>query len=173
MLLGSVAERIVRSAHCPVLVTRPHPSTGKVLVATDLSDPALGALEYAAREHRALGQRLVVLHNIEVPGGFLSTLGPLGPVPYHPTQETLDQVKEAANQLLRDQLARFGAEGETLVTAEAATDEVILRHAEEHDVEAIVFGSHGRTGIARISVGSVANSILQHAHCSVLAVQMR
>jgi nucleotide-binding universal stress UspA family protein len=173
MLLGSVAERVVRGAHCPVLVTRPHPATGKILVATDLSDAALSAVEYAAREHQRLGYQLIALHNIELPGGILSALGPLGPVPYQPTQETLDDVACAAQQLLHDQLERFGAQGEAHVTAEAGTDEVILRLAERHDVELIVIGSHGRTGIAPISIGSVAHSILQHAHCSVVAVHMR
>ncbi len=173
LLLGSVAERIVRAAHCPVLVTRAHPSTGKVLVATDLSNPALGAIEQAALEQQRLGYDLVVLHNIEMPSGILSALGPFGPVPYQPSRETLDEVVSTTQQLLRDQLSRFGATGTVHVTAEADTDAVILRLAEEHDVELIVMGSHGRTGIARIAVGSVAQSVLQHAHCSVLAVHQR
>ncbi len=169
-LLGSVAARVVRAAHCPVLVARPHVRTRKLFAATDLSNPALLGVSYAAKEAKTLGFHLILHHNVETPTPFWSGLGPLGPVNPQPDDETLQGVLETAARLLGDQLERFGAEGETLVTAESRTDETILRLAEEREAELIVLGSRGRTGIARIALGSVAESVLQHAHCSVLTV---
>ncbi len=65
LLLGSVASRVVRYAHCPVLVARRHEKTGKILAATDFSDPALPAVAAAVEEARASGARLTLLHSID------------------------------------------------------------------------------------------------------------
>ncbi len=66
LLLGSVAERVVRYAHCPVLVARPHDKTGRVLAATDFSEAAGPAIEVAAQEARRRGTRLTLLHSLDI-----------------------------------------------------------------------------------------------------------
>src|SRR5512135_2005453 len=64
-ILGNAAEHVVRYAHCPVLVARPSPA-GKVLVATDFSDPALPAVEAAAAEALRRKADLTILHAIDL-----------------------------------------------------------------------------------------------------------
>jgi len=62
LLLGSTAERVIRHAHCTVLVARPSPASEHVLVATDLSDAALAAVERAKAEVEWREARLDLLH---------------------------------------------------------------------------------------------------------------
>ena len=64
-ILGNAAEHVVRYAHCPVLVARPSPA-GKVLAATDFSDPALPAVEAGAAEARRRKADLTILHVIDL-----------------------------------------------------------------------------------------------------------
>ena len=64
-LLGSAAENVVLYANCPVLVARPSPA-GKVLAATDFSDPALPALEAGAKEAQRRKADLTIIHALDL-----------------------------------------------------------------------------------------------------------
>jgi universal stress protein A len=48
----------------------------------------------------------------------------------------------------------------------------VVNLAEEMKAELIVVGTHGRTGLSRLALGSVAESVVLHAHCSVLVVRL-
>ena len=48
----------------------------------------------------------------------------------------------------------------------------IVAKADELEAELVVVGTHGRTGLARMTLGSVAEQVVGHAHCSVLAVRL-
>ena len=61
VLLGSVSDRIIRHAHCPVLIVRSGKHTGHILAGTDFSDPALPALRAAADEAMRVGGQLTVI----------------------------------------------------------------------------------------------------------------
>ncbi len=64
-ILGSAAEHVVRYANCPVLVARPSPA-GKILAATDFSDPALPAIEAGAAEARHRKADLTIIHAVDL-----------------------------------------------------------------------------------------------------------
>jgi nucleotide-binding universal stress UspA family protein len=49
----------------------------------------------------------------------------------------------------------------------------ILQYARSHDIDLIVMGTHGRTGLARAALGSVAESVVRAASCPVLTVRVR
>ena len=68
-------------------------------------------------------------------------------------------------------VARAGTEADfaLLPLAEPAT--AIVREAEKAGASLIIVGSHGRTGIARALLGSVAERVVRHAHCSVMVVR--
>jgi nucleotide-binding universal stress UspA family protein len=171
-LLGSVAEHVVRVAHCPVLVSRPVRGSGLVMAATDLSDPSLPAIARAAEEARLRGARLVVVHATETPlaaygGGPAALLGSVAPAL---TAEEQQQRQSALVTVLQGAMERFGAEGEPLVVDGDAVASLI-RAVEEQQPDLLVVGTHGRTGISRLLLGSVAEKLVRLADCSVLVVR--
>jgi nucleotide-binding universal stress UspA family protein len=158
-VLGSVAERVVRHAHCPVLVYR-QPRHGRHIVAgTDFSDPSLPALEVGAEEAHRSGARLVALHSLE------TRLG------HHEPSETSRELFEAADRRLAAALAscRISAERQ-IVFGPAATE--LVRLVDKLDADLVVVGTRGRTGLTRVLLGSVAESVVRLAPCSVLVVRL-
>lgn len=172
LLLGSVAEQVVRHAHCPVLVARATTTRGVVLAATDLSDPSMPAISAAAEEARRRKARLVVVHAVAF-GSIEVTLeeivrditrrGPGGNIDA--------QIRSNVEADLQRALAKCGAEGETRVV-DGVPAAAIVRAADELGAELIVVGTRGRTGLARVALGSTADRIVRAAACSVLAVRL-
>ena len=171
-LLGSVAKRVVHNAHCPVLVCRPGSRSGVILAATDLSDPSLPAITRAASEAHRRGARLSVVHVVDPSAAqyAASAGGMFGLTVALPPPELRSDVRDALVQTMRQALQRLGATGEAIVLY-GKPAETILQVAKELDASLVVVGTHGRTGFLRIALGSVADSVVRHAHCSVLVVR--
>ncbi|HEY6081715.1 MAG TPA: universal stress protein [Polyangiaceae bacterium] len=167
-LLGSVAERVVRHAKCPVLVAR-RSSEGAVLAATDLSDPSLPAIEAGAREAERRGKKLVVVHAVQTREGD-AAMGLLGALPALDPPDVREARRALASQIINSALLRFGAKAEVVVADEDALTEV-TRLAESLPAELVVVGTKGRTGLSRVALGSVAAGVVEHTHCSVLVVR--
>lgn len=170
-LLGSVAERVVRHAHCPVLVARPSPTSGVVLASTDFSEASTEAVDAAARAASWLGAPLDLLHAIDVaPPVVVGLAMPLGatwvPVP----ADEVAQIREAARKMLEDTITRVGARGTSHVVEDRPAHAVVNK-ARELGARLVVAGTRGRTGLARLTLGSVAEAIVRDAPCSVLVVR--
>jgi nucleotide-binding universal stress UspA family protein len=165
-MLGGVAERVVRYAHCAVLVVRAATARGCVIAATDLSSPSLPAVAAAAREARRRSARLKVVHALSFLDWEATYLVELA----SPSIPKTVPERDMAQRALSDAVAKLGveAECEVLDTPAAAA---IVRHAEESGAELIVVGTHGKTGLARVLLGSVAEKIVRAASCSVLVVR--
>ena len=171
MLLGSVAERVLRYAHAPVLIARAAAKSGQVLVATDLSDPSLPAVVAAARDARRMGAKLTAMHCIE---SVSMAIGPeYGPAwaPLLPN-DALRGARESALARLAEMFQRLKLDADQRVV-EGSPAATILSTAEELGAELIVLGTRGRTGLQRVLLGSVAESVVRHSSCSVLAVRLR
>jgi nucleotide-binding universal stress UspA family protein len=173
LLLGSVAMRVVHSAHCPVLVCRPNvDSAREVIGATDLSDPSLPAISFAASESRRRGVALTVVHVVDrTTGLYVASAGSFFglSVPLPPAE--LDAAaQEALRATLEQALLQLDARGETQVLYGRPADAVI-RFAKERGAGLVVVGTHGRTGLMRIALGSTADEVLRDAPCSVLVVR--
>jgi len=171
-LLGAVAERVARYAHCAVWVARPGPTEGPVLVATDFSDPALPAVERAVELAQRSGAKVAALHALSLPH-LLVPAGMPGEVPAYPvwTQKDILQMREESAARLGDALKRFGASGQVLVDdGYAAT--AIVDTAQKIGARAICVGTRGRTGVARVVLGSIAEDVIMRARCSVLVVRL-
>ncbi|MDC3954480.1 universal stress protein [Polyangium jinanense] len=171
LLLGNVAERIVRYAHCPVLVARPHKRTNKILATTDLSElsqPGVALAGQVAAEQRGA---LTVLHALDIlPSPAFGFTVPFGGAPVIPPPELIEQMRGAADGVLVGMTERLGIKAERrVIEGDAAT--VVIRTAEELDAELVVVATHGRTGLARVALGSVAEKIVRGAHCSVLVAR--
>lgn len=172
LLLGNVAEKVVRHAHCPVLVARPRSGTGAVLVATDFSDAAQPAVAMAVQEAKRQGVRIAIIHSIDLSPGLTEGLSfAAGVVPYVAPAEVSSELREAVDGMLANVLQRFGVEGERIV-AEGPPAAAIVRTAEHLGANLVVVGTVGRTGLPRLLLGSVAEAVVRSAPCSVLVVRL-
>jgi len=134
-----------------------------VLCATDFSECSAFAFRLACALARDYGARLVVLHVVPTTMGGAYGEGIYLPVP----EDYLNEMHDALNKLQpHDQ--RVVTEHRLEVGEPVPT---ILRIAAESRAEVIVLGTHGRTGIGRLVMGSVAEKIVRKAPCPVLTVK--
>ena len=171
---GAAAHRIARAAAGPVLIARASPEGGAILGATDFSDPSLPAVHMAADEARRRGSRLRIVHCLDVgETAYAATAGLPGMIAPPPlAQSVVEQLESGARERLAGALTGLGiaAEGTVVMSRPAAG---ILQAAEAAPTALIVVGTHGRSGFARLALGSVAEAVMSHAHCSVLVVPLR
>lgn len=172
-LLGSVSEKIVRYAHADVLIARAGAHPGPVVAATDLSELSMHAVEAAAREAKLRGAELVVVHAVDtlplVEGHVIGTpLGMYGGL----DANTAEALVETARGALEGALAsrKIQAKQETLHGPAAP---LIVDRAEGLEAQLLVIATHGRTGLKRAVLGSVAESVVRHAPCPTLVVRAR
>lgn len=171
-VLGSVAERVVQHAPCSVLIARPITQPGTVLVATDLSDPSLPAIAAGMAEAKRRNARLKVVSVFEWAAPLaIPFTGVMGTLPALPDGEAQAQARETLRQMLQDAVTRAGAVAEARVLDGSPASEIVA-HAEEISAELVVVGTRGRTGLARLALGSVAERVIRSASCSVLAVRV-
>jgi nucleotide-binding universal stress UspA family protein len=167
--VGSVAERIVREAGCSVLVSRNagNLSDGRsVVVGDDLSPSAAAARGVASSFAAALGQTLRVVHALEAGIPYLSTLEVL--LPKDLMSEFYADARERLDAISRDS-PDIGAAQTEISSEPPAT--AICDAARKYEASLIVVGTHGRRGAERFLLGSVAERVLRHAHCSVLVAR--
>jgi len=139
-----------------------------ILVPTDLSEGADQALQYACELARTLDAEIHLLNVVGIPALGVPELG------VAVTSTVIDQLV-TENQTALDQIAssRCNARiGQVQIKAGDPRD-LINRTAQELGVDLIVMGTHGRRGITRALLGSVAESIVRTAPCAVLTVRMR
>jgi nucleotide-binding universal stress UspA family protein len=170
VLLGSVAERVVRYAHCAVLVARASPHVGHILAATDFSDPSLPAIDAASKIALRRSADLTVLHSLGTSSSLSWAASPFGGGPIMPDKRAIADARIAATELIKSSLERFGAKG-TAIVGEGMPEDDILRHAAQLPADLIVVGSLGRSAINRVALGSVAETVARTATCSVLVVR--
>jgi nucleotide-binding universal stress UspA family protein len=168
-LLGSVASTTIRRAPCDVLVVRGEPVRAafrKPLVATDFSPAATKALSRAANVLDP-GSPLEVVHAWQLPAGsWGATLLGQARFPWSTVRDAvLASVKTQADKLAAEYGHALHVE---LVQGPPAS--VITETAERGGHDLIVVGAHGNRGFRRLLLGSVAESTVHHAACSVLVV---
>lgn len=135
----------------------------KILIAVDSGPIAARAFELGVGLANTLGAELGLVSVVD----SLRTASPsadaaalqLLPLARQETRELLDALKARAGRGARDFFAE-GAPGAEIVSA-----------AESFGADLIVIGSHGRTGLGRVLMGSVAEAVMRHAACPVLVVR--
>jgi nucleotide-binding universal stress UspA family protein len=135
-----------------------------VLHPTDFSQSAAGAFAVARSFAHDHGARIILLHVTEAP-----VVGPAGVVPFPPPAPPID--RDALKAQLRaiataDPDVHFEAR-----LAEGQAASAILDVAKESACDVIVMGTHGRTGLSRLLMGSTAEQVVRHATCPVLTVK--
>ncbi|MBT8492153.1 MAG: universal stress protein [Deltaproteobacteria bacterium] len=170
-LLGSVAERVVRLCSCKVLVARQGKDVyGKILVATDFSESAHTVVK-AAIEVAGPGAQIDLLYCWNLPVMASSYYAPAsaetgvtGPLREGIIQAAEEKAAELIKQYQQDDVEL------SFTTVQAPPAYGIQEKAEEGKYDLVVMGSHGRRGVRRWILGSVAEVTVRHAPCSVLVV---
>jgi nucleotide-binding universal stress UspA family protein len=169
MFMGSVAERVVRHAPCSVLAVHPNGGVERfksALVATDFSPGARHALELATKLLTP-GGKLMLLHVLELPARFS------GEVPRAAFDEEMNL--QAAKLLAREAdalKARTGVDVQTRLRIGYPGHEILNVLGDDPRFDLVATGSHGRTGIKRVLLGSVAEKVVRHARCPVLVARV-
>lgn len=164
VLLGSVTRRVIGYSRRDVLVVPPHTDIGweRILVADDGSPTSQAAVARAMAVAQAYGGELKVVSVLEVPAQV--------------AREGLELMEGWRNRLI-DYVRGITAQAESLgLKAEGLVRggepyRIICELAREQQANLIVIGSHGRTGLKRLLMGSVAEKVIGHAPCPVLVVR--
>ena len=183
LLMGSVAEQVLRDLTIPVLLIRPTDRTEDhaparpvdrcltAIVPLDGSPIAEHALDYATELASIIGARLV-LAAVEPTVGDVG-LGEVGVIPYWVLADHEDSALRL-NEYLRQTAARLTHMGMTVETrmAEGSPVEEILRISAAEHADLIIMATHGRSGMERLLLGSVAAKVLQNADVPVLLARV-
>ena len=138
-----------------------------ILVPFDFSETSKSALTYGRNLARAFDARLHVLHVADVISTSAAQFYPEGP------GDPEARAKHVALNQLRAMLAAEETATDTQPVVRVAPNPAgeIVDYAKEVHVDLIVIGTHGRTGVSRFLMGSVAEHVVRRAPCPVLVVR--
>jgi nucleotide-binding universal stress UspA family protein len=142
----------------------------KILIGVDQSPHSERAVRFVSRMRWPAGSRMIVA-SVMTP--------PLSP-PVAGVDAGVSLMVEVSEEQVAETQARVAVVETALRAAGMATEtrtpigdprEALLRLVEDERIDLIVLGSHGRTGLAKLLLGSVSSHVVTHAHCSVLVVK--
>jgi len=189
-LMGSTAERVVAKAPCPVLTvkttspqskalsfatkqeiqdlrTQPTPETCSprhVVVAVDFSDCSQDAVEYAFQIAKEFEVQMTLIHVEDLPSYSLD---------FNLTYlETQKEKRMQADKHMKELCSLFEDKGITAACVQKVppVQEAILKTIEENNANLLVMGTHGRTGLSRLLMGSVASGLLRKSTVPIVTV---
>jgi len=140
------------------------PLAKKILVATDFSEGSDEALDRAIEMAKVSGAEIEVLHVIELAEEF-----PFGTTYFDADYGVLYASVDRELARRADRARAAGLRCETKIIEGTATTDIIQR-AQRIGADLVVVGTHGRTGLAHIVLGSVAERVVRRASCPVLTV---
>jgi universal stress protein A len=171
VFLGSVTEQVIRHSPCSVLVTRDQGSSAgfeKLLCAIDFSDDSSQVIDRAAELATRGAGAITLLHVIEPHGSFAGWRLPATQLAEF-QEQAIVELERRASALAR----RVSVPVTTEIRVGSPAAQILELLDAEPSFQLVVMGSHGRTGIKRMLVGSVAETVLRHAACPVLVVRAR
>lgn len=181
LLLGSVTEKVLRKAPCPVLTVPPHTrSTStlpfrRLLCAVDFSDSSRRGLDFAASLARESDAALTLLHVVEWPWHEppAPDLRELPPDQAAALREFRRYTETSATERLKTWLSAAAPERRDTATrvVHGKSYVEILRVAAEDGADLIVMGVHGRNVADVMIFGSTTNQVVRHATCPVLTLR--
>jgi len=142
----------------------------KILVATDFSEPAAHALEYGADLAVKYSVPLLIMHAftlpvLALPDGYVTITAPNAANMTGQLNEGLERAEARARGL--------GVASVQSKLVEGAAWHEIIGMAKAQRCDLIVIGTHGRTGMSHLLLGSVAEKVVRKASCPVLAIPAR
>ena len=145
-----------------------------ILVGIDYSEYSREAARYAIYLARTVKARLVFLYVVEQHAYLGSGLGPFHPAAVRDFVAQQEDFERNSLETIQHFVGEFDLEG---IEAEYCTmsgqpQSEIIRMARERQADLIVVGSHGRTGLSQLLIGSVAEKVVRKASCPVLTVKL-
>ncbi|MFF7059478.1 MAG: universal stress protein [Achromobacter spanius] len=167
LLLGTTVEKLARQARQPVLVvkTRPRKPYRDVLVATDFSDGSRHALRAALQ--LVPNANLTLFHAYDVP--FKGAAAPDDAV----TRSFYKGAEQSAREFTANTPELAGRTPPEVVLEPGQPETVLSEYSFHHRSDLVVTGTHGRTGILRTAIGSVAERLLESLPSDVLVVRLQ
>ncbi len=143
----------------------PTPGFEKLLIATDGSEFSKAAINEAINIAKACSSKLFVLSVIEINPEYEAIAPGIVEKAEKEMRKHLDSVKSKA--------VKEGIECEIIIHQGEEPYQYIIDEAAKRKVNAIIMGSHGRTGLKRLMMGSVTARVIGHAPCQVLVVPLK
>ncbi|MBT4863841.1 MAG: universal stress protein [Planctomycetaceae bacterium] len=137
-----------------------------ILLPTDFSETSLTATRYAIELAKRFSATLHLLHVIEDPGVYIAAFDSF-PLPSPVEFETYAE-ERLENWVLPDDAAGLDIQRRWV---HGVPFTQIIRDSRENDIDLIVLGTHGRSVISQLLLGSVAEKVVRKAPCSVLTVR--
>ncbi|MET8158323.1 universal stress protein [Sphaerisporangium sp. NPDC005289] len=165
-VVGSVSAHVAGHAHGPVVVVRPDAEArdgGEVVVGVDDSPECGPALVYAFEQASLRGAALRAVHAWRLP---VHAYAP--EIAYD-----MDEIRRAQHQVVSDKLAELsgGYPGVTVIEDVPCAHPVDALAQASEKADLVVVGSHGRSGVGALLLGSVSRALLHHACCPVAVVR--
>jgi len=178
-LLGSVAQAVLRTAPCSVEIVRPGPELPsdemKILLATDGSECSAKAVYSVANRPWPANSQVRILSVVELPIVQTTPSPAYSEYPDTMFETAYKAARKRAESAVADALQTLRTTGLNICDCEATPEgeprTEILDKAKTWGADLIVLGSHGRQGWDRLMMGSVAESVAFHAHCSVEVIR--
>lgn len=143
-----------------------------ILFPTDFSDHATNAFEFAVKVAESLDATLLVLHTYRTPLDYH--------IPSYMVEKMAEDEHKTIMRILEKTISNFYKQNPEAKTkfemkplaVQGFTSEVILESAKAHDVDLIVMGTKGATGLEKIFLGSMTARVIEEAECPVLAIPL-
>jgi nucleotide-binding universal stress UspA family protein len=179
VLLGSIAEKVLRAATSPILLVRAteaintdgEAALNSVVVPLDGSELAETVLSNVRALAREIGLEVILLRAYKVPANIYAA-----PEDYYPAQyeEIKTELRDEAKHYLEkkaEELKRFGISKVSLVTPEGLAADEIMALGRKLPDNLIAMCTHGRSGIKRWALGSVTETVVRHSGDPVLVLR--
>jgi nucleotide-binding universal stress UspA family protein len=163
-LIGSVTARVIGHTQRDVLVVPEVSSIGweKIVLATDGSKYSESAIKRAIEFAKSYGSELKIVSVVEVTDEFFVRAP-------QAVESLLDKARDLVDDIRRKAVSE-GIEAEGLVR-EGEAYKSIIDVSKEVNANAVILGSHGRTGLRRLLMGSVTEKVIGYSTCPVLVVK--
>jgi len=171
-ILGSVAEKVVRTSSIPVLTVRvsdKKPRIKNILFTTDFSEYSFKALPHAIAIAKRFNAKLFQVYVME-PVGF----DPAKPQKHYPDDNLSEYIETSALDLfqtLRKKTDTGNLDVSQEVIAGFAPHIEILEYIDEKDIDLVVMATHGHSGLKHMFTGSTTERVVRLAPCPVLSIK--
>jgi nucleotide-binding universal stress UspA family protein len=179
LMLGSVAEKVLRRATCPVLTVPPKTHATStlpfrtILCPLDFSEASLAAAAFAASLAKESRASLILLHSVEWPWDEppAPNLDELPPHERHDLAKFRQELEAQAAARLASLIPGESRETTRPLVRHGKPHRQVLAVANENRADLIVIGVHGRNPLDVAFFGSTTNQVVRHATCPVLTVR--